>query len=188
MLYIKAPEELDRVLTAAQMAQMDKLVALHQADPLKLYPSEADGGNKVDNAIGTAVHTALSKYADGNKVLRRGWKLDEKVPDGFVSTDHAPLVLEAKPESPTGISRGQQQAKRYESTFGMESVVLLYSRHVVQPRMDALNAEIIKAWNNFDPGWKDFLTKSGKKELSDYGVDHKQYLPPRPKPEQPASL
>jgi hypothetical protein len=175
------------VLTAAQIAKMDDLEAQHQANPLKLYPPEADGGYKVDNAIGTAVHTALSKYADGNKVLHRSWKLDKQVPDGFVSTDHAPLALEAKPESPTGISLGQEQAQGYASTFGTEAVVLLYSRHVVQPRMDALNTEITKAWSKYDPGWSDFLTKSGKNELSKYGVDYRQFLPPRQKPEETAS-
>jgi hypothetical protein len=176
LLYMKAPAELQSVLTNAGMAAMDKLERVHSADPLKLHPPEADGGYQVDSAVGTAIHTALSSYADRSKTLHRGWEMKRQKPDGFVSTDHAPLALEMKPESPTGISLGYQQALGYQDTFGVDATVLLYSRHMVEPRMKELNEKITKTWTDRVPAWRDLLTRSGKEKMRKAGVDSRVAL------------
>ncbi|GAB2176720.1 hypothetical protein [Dongia sp. agr-C8] len=179
LLYMKAPEELNRELTHVQMSEVAKLNAVFKDDPLKLYPPEADGGYKVENAIGTAVHTGLGGYADRSKVLHRAFKLDKKVPDSFLSTDHVPLAVEMKPESLSGILKGKEQALGYQETFGVEGVVLLYRTDVVQPHMDALIQKVIGAWDDYNPRWREFLTKAGKKKLLAAGKDPRQYLPKR---------
>ncbi|WP_395017722.1 hypothetical protein [Dongia sp.] len=186
LLYMKAPEELNRKLTHVQMSEVAKLNAEFDDDPLKLYPPEADGGHKVDNAIGTAAHTGLGGYADGSKVLHRAFKLDNKVPDSFLSTDHVPLAVEMKPESLSGILKGKKQALGYQETFGVEAVVLLYRVDVVRPHMDALIQKVVGAWDQYNPLWREFLTKAGKKKLVAAGKDPRQYLPKRG-PHQPAS-
>lgn len=152
LLYAKLPARVDRALHLAKEAKLKPIERKEHDEFSKFSPLEA-GGHTVDAALGMAAHVAFGKHADVDQFLHRGQKLGADIPDGFVSTDYVPLVAELKPESERGISKGYEQARRYEENLGVNAVIFLHSTHGLHYRVNAANKRVIEAWDARDPNW-----------------------------------
>jgi hypothetical protein len=155
LLYIHPPKALVERLSETLETSVTELERLTPEELYRRFRPSEMAGNTVYTHTGNDMHRTFKAYAQSSKEIHVLEKKNGAVPDAEIKdTD---LLADLKRDSPSGRQSGREAERKYWIRLRRHTVITLYDVKLHGDRIDALNDRVRKAWDQFQPAWREEL-------------------------------
>jgi len=168
LLYIHPPKALAERLSETLETTLDHMERLTPEELYRLFRPDEMKGNILDAKIGQDAHRSYAEYASGSEELHVLGEENHAQPDSGAADME--LFLDLKRDSPRGRRNAQETRRKYWLRLNKDTVFPLYGAQY-ETRIAALKDKVVKAWDEFEPTWRDQVAAKKAERAAEKAAD-----------------
>jgi hypothetical protein len=168
LVYIHPPKALAERLSEKLGATVDDIERLTPEELYRQFRPDEMKGHTIETKIGQDAHRIYGEYASSSEELRVLGTENSARPDSGAAD--LEILLDLKRDSPRGRRNAQETRRKYWLRLNKDTVFPLYGAEY-EIRIAALKDKVVKAWDEFEPNWREELAARKAKLAAEKAAD-----------------